>query len=67
MTRLTCHLVTAPGTGWGRITRRDDVLPRMQERLGSPDASGRWPVLYVTYDYAGDRRRVPADETRGEG
>lgn len=67
MTRLTCHLLTAPGTGWGRITRREDVARRMVDRLGSPDESGRWPVLYVTYQYGDGRRFPPETGTRGDG
>lgn len=67
MTRQTIHLLTAPGVGWGRITRRDDVLPRMMDQLGSPDASGRWPVLYVTYDYGhkAPPRRLPGNSLEG--
>ena len=53
MTRYTLHIQTAPGCGWGRVTRDALAVDRALSRLPEAGAARALPVVTVRYEYPG--------------
>jgi len=61
------HILTAPGTGWGRITRDGAAIDRALARLGAGEAGQQYPLARVDWGKYTQVHRQVISHHKGEG